>query len=90
MSRFEDEYYRRIRRVAGIYDDTATVELESGEDDGYWSGGCETCNFHVEGAPFVKIVQKLDEYPYRIERASFSDMGELIRALDEVDDESVG
>jgi len=85
MSNFEEEYYKRIRRVAGIYDDTTLVELESGEDDGYWSGGCETCNFYIEGEPFVKIIEIHTDYPYRTERASFSDMGELIRALDAVE-----
>lgn len=85
MVNFEEEYYKRIRRVAGIYDDTAVVVLESGTDDGYWSGGCETCNFYIDGEPYVKIIQKFDGYPYRTERASFSDMGELIRALDEVE-----
>ena len=86
MSNFEEEYNKRLRRVAGITDDSVTVQVESGQEEGRWSGGCETCAFYMEGEPFVRIVELNSErYPFRAEKASFSDMGELIRALDEVE-----
>lgn len=87
MSDFQEEYYQRLRRVGGIYDDSVAVKVESGQEDGSWSGGCETCNFYMEGAPYVKIFAV---YPYYKELASFEDMGELIRALDNVELDSVG
>ena len=85
MSNFETEYYQRLRRVAGITDDSVQIELESGQNDGYWAGGCETCNFYIEGEPYVKIVRIYDGYPYSEDLKSFGDMGELIRALDAVE-----
>lgn len=87
MAGFEEEYQRRLRRVGGVFDDSLKVWIESGEDKGYWSGGCETCEYYIDGAPFVKIYveTKINWEPKR-EIASFEDMGELIRALDEVDE----
>lgn len=85
MRNFEDEYKKRLRRVAGITDDTVEIVVESGTEEGIWSGGCETCAFYTEGGPFVKIVAIYPKYPFRAERVSYEDMGELIRALDAVD-----
>lgn len=87
MANFEEEYKRRLRRVAGIYDDSVDVVVESGQEEGRWSGGCETCEFFMEGEAFVRIIElNPNRYPFRAERVSFSDMGELIRALDNVED----
>jgi hypothetical protein len=85
---FEEEYQRRLRRVGGVYDNSLKVWVESGEDDGYWSGGCETCEFYIDGGPYVKVfVDSKISWEIKREIARFSDMGELIRELDSVDDD---
>lgn len=85
MSNFEEEYKKRLRRVVGIFDDTVEIEVRSGTEDGYWDGFCETCEYWNEGEPFVKIYARTSEDSYLTEKASFRDMGELIRALDEIE-----
>lgn len=85
MSNFEEEYKKRLRRVAGITDDSVDIVVESGTTEGGWSGGCETCDYFMEGEPFVKIVAKSESWPFRSEKVTFEDMGELIRALDAVE-----
>lgn len=96
MAGFEEEYNKRLRRVAGIFDDSVRVEIEGDVTEGYWEGYCETCQYYQEGTPFIKIVRVIEE-PYtnylgeedvlerREEIARFDDMGELIRKLDEID-----
>lgn len=88
MAGFEEDYKRRLRRVGGIYDDSVRVWVESGENDGYWSAGCETCAFYIDGEPYVKIFADISiSWEDKMEIASFEDMGDLIRALDAVDDD---
>lgn len=97
MAGFEEEYNKRLRRVAGIFDDSVRVEIEGDVTEGYWEGYCETCQYYNEGTPFIKIVKVIEEeieYGWREgsftsetkhEVARFDDMGELIRKLDEID-----
>lgn len=81
MSSFEEDYNKRLRRVAGLEDDTIEVRAASDSEDGYWEGYCETCQYWNEGKTFVKI-QRMDTYEVL---STFEDMGDLIRALDAVE-----
>lgn len=76
MNAWEKEYERRLRRVAGVTDDTVNVYVESRA----WpiGGGCETCGFEaeVEIAVWAGNAHK-----------DFDDIGALMRALAGVPDE---
>jgi hypothetical protein len=96
MGNFQEDYNKRLRRVAGIFDDTVEVRVEGDVTEGYWEGYCETCQYYNEGTPYIKIVKVVEEIrqdyrgnDYSSERtyevARFDDMGELIRRLDAVD-----
>lgn len=81
MSRWNDEYERRLRRVIGVTDDSVEVSVDT-EFDRSWSGGCDTCGWYDET---VTITVSAGHGRDRKSR-TFSELGELIRALDEVED----
>ena len=93
MEAWEEEYHQRLRRVSGIEDDSIPVSVEVGQTEGYWTGGCETCSYFMEGEPFIKIIADFPStyYSYYEGREvdtisqevvkEYSDMGELIRDL---------
>lgn len=76
MNAWEKEYERRLRRVAGVTDDTVQVYVDSRA----WvnGGGCETCGSEAE----VDITV----WAGKVTR-DFDDVGDLMRALVEVPDE---
>ena len=85
MTSFEEEYNKRLRRVAGVTDDTYSVEVNMEVTEGGWTGGCETCEWYEEGKAFVVVrVYSVEAYS-TIASVEFDDMGELIRALDAVE-----
>lgn len=75
MNAWQKEYERRLRRVAGVTDDS----VEAYVDARAWvTGGCETCGDNL-GVDITVWVGR----SYR----EFDDMGDLMRALAEVPDE---
>lgn len=86
MTNFQEEYDKRLRRVAGVTDDSLKVETELDKTEGYWEGYCDTCQYYNEGTTFVRIrVYEEDDHYTAVATKDFNDMGELIRALDAVE-----
>lgn len=83
MTSFEEEYNKRLRRVAGIDDDSLRVEVTSGVGEGYWEGGCETCEYYNEGDPFVRVTV-FEDYSI-VSTKEYYDMGQLIREMDKIE-----
>jgi len=86
MTNFNEEYEKRLRRVAGVTDDGLSVEIVLDVSEGYWDGYCETCEYWNEGKPFARVrVFDPEERYTEVAKIDFEDMGELIRALDAVE-----
>jgi hypothetical protein len=74
---FTDEMEKRLRRVMGVTDDEEWVNYEIEKENGY-GGGCDTCGYGADtGRVYVTV------YCDGKSR-EFSDLGELMRALDAV------
>jgi hypothetical protein len=85
MATWEQEYERRLRRVAGVTDDSLAVRVEV-EAEREWSGGCETCGWYTETS-FVNVYVGAG---YNVVTRTFTGetaVAELMRALAEVEDE---
>ena len=87
MGNYEDEFKQRLRRVCGVTDDTADVTYELDSEEGY--GGCDTCGYGGSSdRAYVEVI--VHKYGGRkadtiYERREFEDLGELMRALEEVE-----
>lgn len=76
MGSFSEEYDQRLRRVCGITDDTLSVNEDSKT---VYGGYCETCAYEEQ----VIEITVLDGRT-KVASRQFYDMGELVRAMDEV------
>jgi hypothetical protein len=76
---WKDEYEQRLRRVAGVTDDSLPVIEDS---QTRWSGGCETCNFSWE----VIVVQVFSDWKRNrvVAEKEFDGMSDLLEAMDTV------
>ena len=76
MSTWKDEYDRRCRRLLGVEDDILAVYV----DTDWGGGGCETCGYGGEGSVTIRVETETGRFISR----DFDDVGDMIRALDEV------
>lgn len=92
MSKFEDEYHKRLRRLCGVTDDTYRVYVDEEVDEGYRT--CFECNPDDYGSfdygPSFKVT--IYAYPPNqtywqngSSRVTFEGLAELMSALDEVE-----
>lgn len=75
---FKEEYEARLRRLAGVTDDSLEVVVE---DDTRYYGGCETCSWD-ETVFFVKVLKGRNEHA---RSEDYTGMGDIINAISEVD-----
>lgn len=76
MGSFKEDYDKRLRRICGVTDDTLKVVEDS---ETVYGGYCETCAYEED-----VIVVKVYKDGTVIKREQFYDMGELIRAMDDI------
>ena len=77
MGSFKEDYDKRLRRLCGVTDDTLRVSEDS---ETVYGGYCETCRYEEQ----VIIISVCNSDRVVIGRRQFYDMGELVRAMDEV------
>lgn len=75
---FKEEYEARLRRLAGVTDDSRSVEVTI---DGETGGGCDTCGY---GGSEVSIEIWVSGGGYRTYEGSGA-FGDLMRDLQEVE-----
>lgn len=76
MGSFKEDYDKRLRRICGVTDDTLKVVEDS---ETVYGGYCETCRYEED-----VIVVKVYKDGTVIKQEQFYDMGELIRAMDDI------
>lgn len=84
MNSWQTEYERRLRRVAGVTDDSLTVRVET-ENEKTWYGGCDTCGGYTIST-WVKIYVG-NTWTESWSASGEGAFGDLIRALAEVEDD---
>lgn len=91
MSKFQEEFDKRLRRVCGITDDTKRVRYDEYLDGGYQT--CYNCDPGSYGSfdygPSYKIevsvfYEKGTYQVITVAQRTFDGMADLMRALDEV------
>lgn len=75
---FKEEYEARLRRLAGVTDDTLPVEVV---DAIVYGGYCETCSYE-ETVFYVRVSKGYNEHA---RSENFTGMGDIIAALSEVE-----
>jgi hypothetical protein len=75
---FKEEYEARLRRLAGVTDDSLPVEVV---DDIRYGGYCETCSYE-ETVFFVRVSKGYNEHA---RSEDFTGMSDIISALSEVE-----
>lgn len=76
---FQEEYEKRLRRVCGVTDDSLDVYCSANAWTEY--SGCDTCG----GGTNFDITVSVFESRKIIASTTFTDLGDLIRALDAVE-----
>ena len=77
---FKEQYEARLRRLAGVTDDSLDVRVE---DDTIYYGGCETCSW--EETVFYVVVSKPGSYNEHARSENYTGMGDIINAISEIE-----
>jgi len=85
---FKEEMDKRLRRICGVTDDSLVVVMNTAtETITEWAGySCEYTD--TNSWTVVKVIKTLHEptrWTETVAEKKFSDLGELMRALDEVE-----
>lgn len=81
---WKDEYERRLRRVAGVTDDTVDVYVDEDIVSGRDAGGCDTCGWGSDESSITVYAGDATKVFY-----GTSCFSELMSALEAVPDEDV-
>lgn len=82
---WEKEYEQRLRRVVGVEDDSRAVWVDTDFEEGY-GGGCDTCDYGSDpGRVVITVCVRDGSSPYGYARKEYSDMGQLLREMGEVE-----
>lgn len=90
MTTFQEDYERRLRALLEVPTDALEVFIDTSYEGG-GQVGCDTCgdwaNPSIEIEARWRVLSPTGKRVARFSSKSFEELGELIRALDEVEDE---
>lgn len=78
---FKEEYEARLRRLAGVTDDSLPVSVEQ---DTVYYGGCETCSWE-ETVFYVKVRRNDWTWNEHARSENYTGMADIINAISEVE-----